>query len=65
MTSLQYRLQTLLLEINREFRNPVARAYAQSDGSFASFAAELSATAWDYPDLPVQDILDKVAYDLA
>jgi len=65
MNSLQYRLQNLLLEIDREFRNPVARAFAQSDGSFASFAQELSAAAWDYPELPVQDILDKVAYDLA
>lgn len=65
MTSLQYRLQNLLLNIDREFRNPVAKAFAQSDGSFVSFAEELSSMSWDYPDLPVQDILDKVAYDLA
>jgi hypothetical protein len=65
MTSLQYRIQNVLLEIDREFRSPVAKAFKQSDGSYLSFQEELSSMAWDYPSLPVQSILDKIAYDLA
>lgn len=65
MNALQYRIQNVLLDIDREFRNPVARAFKQSDGSYLSFQEELSSMAWDYPELPVQYILDKIAYDLA
>lgn len=65
MNALQYRIQELLLTLEREFRMPVAKAFKSSDGSFASFASELSAMVWDHPELPVQDILDKISYDLA
>jgi hypothetical protein len=51
--------------IEREFRVPVSVAFKQSDGTFLSFQQELSAQVWDHPDLPVQEILDKLAYDLA
>ena len=65
MNALQYRIQNVLPDIEREFRNPVAKAFKQSDGSYLSFQEELSSMAWDYPELPVQYILDKIAYDLA
>lgn len=65
MNSLKFRLHELMPNIEREFRIPVSIAFKQSDGTFTSFQQELSAQSWDYPDLPVQDILDKLAYDLA
>lgn len=43
-----------------EHRRAVFQALAFSDGSFSSFAQELTAQIWDYPDLPVQDILDMI-----
>jgi len=42
-----------------EFRIPVVKALQASDGSFLSFQQELSAQTWDFPELPVQDILDR------
>ena len=65
MNVLQFRLHELINNLDMEHRVPVSNAFKQSDGSWASFAAELSAMTWDFPELPVQDILDKVAYDLA
>ena len=44
----------------REFRSPVVEALNNSDGTLDSFQAELSSQTWDHPDLPVQDILDKL-----
>jgi len=65
MNALKFRLHELMPTIEREFRIPVSVAFKQSDGTFLSFQQELSAQSWDYPDLPVQEILDKLAYDLA
>ena len=65
MNVLQYRLHELINTLDMEHRVPVAKAYKQCDGSWASFAQELSAQSWEHPELPVQDILDKVSYDLA
>ena len=65
MNALKFQLHEFVNTLEMEHRVPVAKAFKQSDGSFASFAEELSATSWDYPDLPVQDILDKISYDLA
>ena len=44
----------------REFRSPVVEALNNSDGTLSSFQAELASQTWDHPDLPVQDILDKL-----
>ena len=65
MNALQFRLHELMNSIDCEHRVPISVAFKQSDGSFSSFAAELSAVSWDYPELPVQHILDKISYDLA
>jgi hypothetical protein len=64
MNVLKFRLHELMNSLDREHRVPVSVAFKQSDGSFASFAQELSSMSWDFPDLPVQDILDKISYDL-
>ena len=47
-------------QLPREYRKAVHNALSNSDGTFTSFQAELSAQSWDYPDLPVQDILDNL-----
>ena len=65
MNVLQFRLHELMPKLDREFRVPVSVAFKMSDGSFSSFAAELTAQTWDYPSLPVQQILDTISYDLA
>lgn len=65
MNVLKFRLHELINNLDMEYRVPVSVAFKQSDGTFLSFAEELSAMTWDYPDLPVQNILDRVGYDLA
>lgn len=65
MNTLKFQLHQFINTLDMEHRIPVAKAFKQSDGSFVSFAEELSSMAWDYPDLPIQSILDKVSYDLA
>lgn len=65
MNSLKFQLHNVMSSIDREFRIPVSVAFKQSDGTFDSFAKELSAQTWDHPTLPVQEILDKISYNLA
>lgn len=65
MNSLKFQLHEIMSSIDREFRIPVSVAFKQSDGTFDSFAQELSAQTWDHPAIPVQEILDKISYNLA
>lgn len=65
MTVLNNRIHTVINELEPEFRVPVYTAARNSDGTVLSFQQELSAQTWDYPELPIQEIMDKVCYDVA
>jgi predicted metal-dependent peptidase len=65
MTALDISINQMINSLEPEFRIPVVNALRSSDGSLLSFQQELSAQVWDTPDLPVQDILDRVAFDVA
>lgn len=64
MTALDIRINQMINSLEPEFRIPVINAVRSSDGTLLSFSEELAAQVWDTPELPVQDILDKVAYDV-
>lgn len=64
MTALDVRINMIINNLDPEFRIPVINAVRSSDGTLLSFQEELAAQVWDMPELPVQDILDKVAYDV-
>lgn len=65
MRVIDARISKIIGSIDREFRIPVMEAVQNCDGSYLSFQEELSSQVWDYRDLPVQEILDRVAYDVA
>lgn len=65
MNALDIRINQMINSLEPEFRIPVVNALRTSDGTFLSFQQELAAQVWDTPELPVQDILDKVAFDVA
>ncbi len=65
MRVIDARISKIIGSIDREFRVPVMEAVKNCDGSLLSFQEELSSQVWDYRDLPVQEILDRVAYDVA
>ena len=65
MTALDGRIAAVINTIEPEFRIPVVNALRASDGTVLSFQQELSAQIWDTPDLPVQEILDKIIFDVA
>lgn len=65
MNILTNRISTVINELEPEFRVPVYTAARNSDGTVLSFQQELAAQVWDYPGLPVQDIMDKICYDVA
>lgn len=64
MNALDIRVGRVINDIEPEFRIPVINAVKSSDGTFLSFQEELASQVWDMPNLPVQDILDRVAYDV-
>lgn len=63
MNALTARITAMQDWLPREFRKPVSVAADLSDGTFLSFQQELAAQSWDFPELPVQEILDKISYD--
>lgn len=65
MNALDIRINRMINSLEPEFRIPVVNALRASDGTLLSFQQELSAQVWDTPELPVQDILDLVAFDVA
>ena len=65
MNALDVRICKVINGLDLEFRVPVLNAVRASDGTMLSFQQELSVQAWDMPELPVQDILDLVAFDVA
>lgn len=55
-------IREFINKLEPEFRVPVSRAFYNSDGSTIGFQQELASMAWDYPTLPVQDILDQFVH---
>lgn len=64
MNALDIRINMMLNSLDPEFRIPVVNALRASDGTLLSFQQELSAQVWDTPELPVQDIMDRIAFDV-
>jgi len=64
MTALDVRINTMINSLEPEYRISVVNALRLSDGTLLSFQQELTAQVWETPDLPVQDILDRVAFDV-
>jgi len=64
MNALDIRINIMLNSLDPEFRIPVVNALRASDGTLLSFQQELSAQVWDTPELPVQDIMDRIAFDV-
>lgn len=65
MNALDIRIKHMINDIDPEFRIPVLNALKYSDGTVVSFSEELVGQVWENPELPVQDILDKLLYDVA
>lgn len=60
MADLKVRVGNVVKTLPAEFRVPVITAVNVCDGSAESFRSEVEAQAYDYPDLPVQLILERV-----
>ena len=65
MNALDIRIGMVINSLDPEFRIPVVNALRASDGTVLSFQQELSAQVWDNPGLPVQEIMDRIAFDVA
>lgn len=65
MTVLDGRIAAVINSIDPEHRMAVISALKASDGTVLSFQQELAAQIWDTPELPVQEILDKIIFDVA
>lgn len=63
--ALNARICAVINNLAPEFRSPVTNAARNCDGTYLGFCSELSSAAWDYPELPIEDIQDQVAHDLA
>ena len=64
MNALDIRINQMINSLEPEFRIPVVNALRASDGTVLSFSQELAAQTWDNPELPVQNILDKLMFDV-
>lgn len=53
-------LATKINSLDREYRAPVALAVALAAGSWTALESELASLTWEYPDLPVSDILHQL-----
>lgn len=60
MSNLNSTIARVVNGLPREFRKPVLEAAQNSEGSMIAFEMELASQNWDYPELDVQSILDKV-----
>jgi hypothetical protein len=64
MKALDGRIASTINSIDPEHRMSVITALNASDGTVLSFQQELAAQIWDNPSLPVQEILDKIIFDV-
>lgn len=65
MTALSVRINTIINNMEPEYRMPVILALNNSDGTVLGFQQELASLSWDFPSLPIQEIFDKVCWDVA
>jgi hypothetical protein len=65
MNDLSVRVNILINKIEPEHRIPVLNAMSSSDGTYLSFHSELVSQRWDYPELPVESIIDEICWDVA
>jgi hypothetical protein len=65
MNSLTVRVNTVINNFSPEFRIPIINALRTSDGTYLSFHSELLVAAWDYPELPVEEIMEEICWDVA
>lgn len=56
-------LAQIVSQLEPEYRVPVADALRASNGSPSGFEQELQSQVWDFPDLPVQRILQQIMVD--
>ena len=64
MRTIDFRIGRVLDSLDREFRPAVLDAVKHCDGTLLSFQEELSAQTWDHPTLPVDDIINRISYDI-
>lgn len=60
MSNFKQSIARVINEVPREFKAPVMQAFDNSDGTYLNFEQELTAQVWDHPELPIQDILDRL-----
>lgn len=65
MTALDVRITTIINGLEPEHRMPVILAMNNSDGTVLGFQQELAALVWEFPDLPVQMLFDRICWDVA
>lgn len=65
MNSLTVRVNTLINNFPPEYRIPIVNALRASDGTYLSFQSELIGATWDFPDLPVEKIIEEICWDVA
>lgn len=53
-------LTQIINDLPCEYRAPVAQAVSFSDGSRDSIRSEIQSLVWEHPDLPVDDILERL-----
>jgi hypothetical protein len=65
MNSLPIKIGNVINSIDPEFRIPIMNALSCSDGTYLSFHSELISQQWDYPELPIEKIIDDICWDVA
>lgn len=65
MNSLSVRIKSVINNIPSEYRVSVLNALQSSDGTYLSFHSELMGQTWDNPELPVEEIMEEICWDVA
>lgn len=65
MNSLSVRINNVINQIDPEFRIPVMNAMRYSDGTYLSFHNELISQSWEFPELPIEKIMEEICWDVA
>jgi hypothetical protein len=65
MNALTVRVNTKINSFPLEYRIPIVNALRCSDGTYLSFHSELLVATWDFPDLPVDQIIEEICWDVA
>lgn len=65
MNALEYRVRAMIRDLAHEHRPAVISAWEHSDGTLLSFIEELESQRWDHPDLPVDSLIEQIAWDVA